>query len=211
MDNNMDISTRLKTWWQDLPIFTTLVFFTSIILFFCSFYPHYNQIALILYFPSLYSHFTPLPFFTYPVNHISLLSLIFALFCFLQIAHTTERSLGTIRYILFFILNNILAGAVFFLILLALYSFQIPIMQIWMFTAYSDGLWSIWMIEEVIDCNKIPNELTQYCCIPISFKRKYLPFVFLLAFMVMSRTLLFWDLFAGMIIGYLRNDYFRCV
>lgn len=136
---------------------------------------------------------------TAPFIELSLLQLLFCMLSFLPTACNTERSLGTARYVAFFMMNFLILESLFAFLLYGL-SF-IPNLTLLRGTMTA-GLWPLIMVQMVIRCNMNPDAPGSLFLCPCQIKSKYIPWAFLGLFSLLGGVM--WDLLLGIIVGYLR-------
>ena len=202
---NQSRGSQFLNWLKAMPFFTRSILFLTILLSLVS-----------IFLPSIVTLFTIIPIifidnyaiysiFTFPYCHLSVLHLIFALLAFIPTAYKTERSLGTYRYISFFIVTNALLGLLYVAILyLGAATGLSFFVEAYKFYPCA-GLWPIIMTEMVVKCNKNPEASVQFMCFPVQIKNKYYPWIFFCVFSLMFRIV--FDVLVGIIGGYLRNIY----
>ena len=201
--NINDLGSSLKNFYKNMPLFVMFVlYFTIILCIFSLFLPlEISYLVLISYtFINDNKYWT---IFTFTFYHTSILNLVFALFFYLPNASSTEKKLGTVRYIYFFIINSGIIGVVYGLLM-----FCISFISIFSSSIYVPciGLWPVIMMEVVINCNVNPNDLIGLWCFFCQIPNKWYPWVLVLMFSVMN-SFVFYDLVVGLLVGYFRKFY----
>jgi membrane associated rhomboid family serine protease len=133
---------------------------------------------------------------TAPYMHDQLLMLFFCLLSYLPTAIIRERSIGTSRMLLEFVIINLFVQTLF-LPLAYLFQSAFPGMKI-----ASLGLWPVIMCEIVIECNRYPDMERAFCFCPFVLPSKYHPLLYVLLFAVMNLPGSC-SIIAGFLTGYL--------
>jgi Eukaryotic integral membrane protein (DUF1751) len=200
---NQDVGSRLTAWWTTVPVFTRLVLYLTLILYTLSLFSAIAWYLVLIPGNVIYGYYI-WTIFTFPYINPSIFGIFFSLISYLPTASITERRLGTIRYMSFFIQTNAIIGIVATGLIYLLSLAPLPILQNILGELFC-GLWPIIMVEMVINFNKEPERLVQFMCFPFSIKMKYYPWMLFLFFSILFGIL--WSLLFGIIVGYLRNIY----
>lgn len=209
-DPNQDICGKLKAWWQEVPAYTRFILYVSLVMFAASMVVPVVSFWIVLV-PAVFLEKLYLwQVLTFEFQPFGIFGLLFTMFSYLPTACRTERRLGTVRYISFFLITNAILAVIYVglarlgketgISLLSMIYSMVPLC----------GLWPLIMVEMVIRCNKDPESLVGFMCFPIQLKNKYFPWVFFCIFLLLSGGMVL-SLFVGIIVGYLRNFLFRSV
>ena len=146
---------------------------------------------------------------TFPYQHLGISHLLFALIAFIPLSCEFEKYLGTLRYIFFFLLMNMIIGILYSITLFFTSYLKYKIFQYSLIYPCS-GLWPI-IIVFIIDIFNInPEAPTNFIFFPFEIKSKYYPWVFLIFYSVFFGY--YFEIIFGFIVGYLSNlylDYFN--
>ena len=205
MSSSQDSMVQLKVWWEDVPIFAKFIAFLITTLYILSWFTFYPLVNLLLIpFYVIYQQYW-WEVLTFQYQHPKIIMLIFALWSYLPTASKTERVMGTVKYISYFLIMNIIIGAVHVVLMFALFETGLSLFQGCLYVP-SYGLWPLILSNMVVRCNQNPDNLIQFLCFPCKFKQKYYPWIFFLAFSLLFE-LVMWNLLVGIIAGYLSNFY----
>eukprot|EP00826_Nyctotherus_ovalis_P022769 TRINITY_DN1758_c0_g4_i2.p1 TRINITY_DN1758_c0_g4~~TRINITY_DN1758_c0_g4_i2.p1 ORF type:complete len:254 (-),score=56.33 TRINITY_DN1758_c0_g4_i2:137-898(-) len=116
---------------------------------------------------------------------------------FIALAVDHEKSMGTVRFFLYFTLTTLLSNLLFNLLMLLLSTLHSAFLK---FPFY--GLTPFLMVEIVIEANKNPEENRQYFLMPSAYKAKYYPLAMFVVLSVFTGFDVF-PLLAGVAVGYL--------
>ena len=201
---NQDVGTKLQNWWKEVPLFTRLILYISVLL--CGIDLVSPLLASwLLIIPAYFlENFYLWQVLTFPYQLLGLLQLLFTMLVYMPTACRTERRLGTVRYISFFVLTNIIL-AVLYVALTRAASETGGSLFVTIYTSVPfSGLWPLIMVEIVIRCNKDPDVLVNFMCFPVQIKHKNYPWVFFFIFLLISPWAV-GSLLVGIIVGYLRK------
>lgn len=198
---DQDNGALFKNWWKDLAIFSKFIFITTIITSILSLFMMEFILFILCFNPLLVTQaYTFWQFFTFPYACLNPISALFSLCSYMPICGKKERVLGTIRFIIFFVIQNFVIGLAFIPLFYFLYYIGVP-PEVYFFKLFLSGLWPAIMIDMVLSFNQDGEEITQFMCFPIQIKRKWYPWAFFLFFSLLFGVI--FNLLAGILIGYL--------
>lgn len=205
MSNPGDFCVQIKEWWRRIPLFSMSIFYFTLFLFLISFIGLFSIDSFILFPSDFITYFYIWEIFTFQYFNNSIISYLFQIFSYLPTSCKSEREMSTVTYICFFLMNNIIIGVIYVLLMELLSNVNVS------FLIGTDGiptygLWPVLITEIVIRCNKNPDALTRFCMIPCEFKQKFYPWVIFALFSLFSQFVMY-DLIVGMMVGYLRKIY----
>ena len=146
-----------------------------------------------------------------------ILNLIFAFFFWLPQAIILERSIGTIKYMLNFLINSTFIQLLYslFIIIMGFIFNGITEKKIHYYHntteieyIESDGLWPYIMMEMTVLCLANPDNNMNIFGIPYQIKSKYYPFLMLLFIFIINFSIRF-DFFAGVVYGFFYVYYLK--
>ena len=201
---NEDIGAKLIKWWREVPMFTTTILYTvvAVFLLYC-FTSFYFIVYGILIASWVINNLYLWEVLTFPYIHTNLLHLLFSLFSYLPTACRTERRLGTVRYISFFVHTNFAIGILFVGLMKFLSSITVLPLFSGLMSLPCTGLWPIIFVEMVLRCNKDPDVLVKFMCFPVNIKMKYYPWMLFAVFSLFFGVL--WQALIGILVGYMRK------
>ena len=200
---NQDLFGQLHTWWKEVPIFTRLILYISLLLSTILLISPLVAFWTVLFPAHFLDHFYLWQVLTFPYQSLKFLQLLFTMIAYLPTACITERRLGTVRYISFFIITNAILGLLYVALTRAAAETGLAFFVTMYTVVPFCGLWPLIMVEMVIRCNKDPDVLVNFMCFPVQIKHKYYPWVFFLIFLLMSTAV--GSLLVGIVVGYLRK------
>jgi|LauGreDrversion4_2_1035121.scaffolds.fasta_scaffold210933_1 hypothetical protein len=197
--SNGSWSESLQEWWSRCPLFTRFIIYTSVIIYILS----WIFIELVLFFCNIpfltINKYHLWTIFTTAFVNLHLLTLLFALWSWVDISVKLENRSGTMHFILnFFVLNSLIQ--VVYLTTIILLSYIYPPF----YMMPSAGLWPLIMSLITIECLRNPEADYFFFC---SFKAKYYPWILLLFFMIFNQFVIQVDVLAGILFGYISFYY----
>jgi len=143
----------------------------------------------------------------------NILSIIFSLYFWLSEAVKLEKEIGTIKYMLIFLMNTICIQIIYCLImfLLSLIIRNDYFLKIKITTSgiRNEGLWPILLCDLTLLCLSNPLEPMRFFFFPCVIKAKYYPFVLFLIFTVLSGFHIDFEIFCGIGFGFLYHYYLK--
>ena len=188
-----------------------------------------NLIFYLFSFSTIFSYYlSNIPQYTIKHFHIwrlltsnflstSILNLIFAFFFWIPQAINLERSIGTIKYMLNFLINSTLIQLTYslFIIIMGFFFNGITDKKIHYYHQTkeieyieSDGIWPYIMMEMTVLYLANPDNNMNIFCIPYPIKSKYYPFLMLIFIFIINFSIRF-DFIAGVVYGYFYVFYLK--
>ena len=196
-----DMSTVLKDWWTNLPTFSRIVLCSLGLTYLLS-WISVGLVSLAISVPALNLFgFQVWRLFTSSFVCIQLITLLFTTFMFSMRTGKIERSMGTARYFVYFMLNTVCIQVMYTGLFTLLCMTEMPYFCMRYFSA---GLWPMIMLEIVKQCCEDPERSMRLCCFPCDIKAKYFPLIFCAIFFIFAFPA---DIISGVILGYLRKVY----
>ena len=211
--NQSSCQEDLKKLYYSMPFFIRFVVTSTVILYLLNcFIP---QIALYLsnipYF--VIFNFQVWRLFTNAFITTSIFNIIFAFISWIKDASNLESNIGTMKYMMIFMVNSILIQCIEMTILLiiSLISRQKS------FLAYNynlghvenDGLWPIIMAELTLLCLCNPDIEMRFMFLPCVVKAKYYPILLFGFFTLLNQFQLNFGVLSGIIYGFLYHKYLK--
>ena len=190
-----EIKNNIRRLWGIIPLFIKIISFSSIIFY-----------ILILLFKSISFYLSNIPLYT--VYHFQLwriltsflintniFNVILGLIFWVREGSSMEARLGTLRYIIIFLQNNILIQILYSLIitLISLIIRNKKFMEkkvIYeddiILTIKNCGLWPNIICELTLLCISNPNTKVNFLFIPYNFSAKYYPFILFIIFCIVN-------------------------
>jgi len=182
-----------------LPLFCKFIFTSCTALYLVSFLLP-QPLYLVALTPSLViSQYHVWRLITAPFYNPQLLMLLFGLWSYMPRAGPHEKTEGTVRMAMEFLIYTLIISLLFCLTGFILGSSASP----GFYLAPQMGLWPLVMCEMVVDCNRDPDVARYLCCLPIQIKSKYFPWIFLLIFFLLAPEASL-SLVVGFAVGYLQ-------
>ena len=172
----VDLSTKIKTWWNSVPLFIKFIMIFTSILY-----------ILNLFIPYISFFFSNIPYYTIFKIQIwrlitnafittSLLNILFAFISWIKDACALENSMGTIKYMLIFFINSILIQIIysFILILISIIIQNKSVLKLNLIgrNVENNGLWPIIMSELTLLCMMNPESPMRVFFFPCEVKAK---------------------------------------
>ena len=209
----VDLSTKIKTWWNSVPLFIKFIMISTSILY-----------ILNLFIPYISFFFSNIPYYTIFKIQIwrlitnafittSLLNILFAFISWIKDACALENSMGTIKYMLIFFINSILIQIIYSLILI-LISIIIQNKSVLKLNLIgrnveNNGLWPIIMSELTLLCMMNPESPMRVFFFPCEVKAKYYPIILFLLFMLFNGMQIDFAVLSGILYGFLYHYFLR--
>jgi len=188
--NGNNINEKVEKIIESTPLFIKIIFFITIVLYlFNSFAPFISWIfANVPYYTIIYLNIWRL--ITTPFITTNLLSIIFSIYFWYQEAVKIEKEIGTVKYMLIFLINSffiqIMYTSISCLLWLIMRSTSILKLKIRNSGIRNDGLWPILLCDLTLLCLSNPEKLQKFYSFRFSLKAKYYPLVLLAIFTVIS-------------------------
>ncbi len=209
----IDIQTKIKTWWNSVPLFIKFIILSTSILY-----------ILNLFIPYISLFFSNIPYYTILKLQIwrlitnafittSILNIIFAFISWIKDACALENSMGTLKYMIIFFINAILIQIIYslILILISLIIKNKSVLKLNLISGHveNNGLWPIIMSELTLLCLMNPENPMRLFFFPCEVKAKYFPFMLFLLFMLFNGMQIDFSVLSGILYGYLYHYFLR--
>lgn len=202
-----DLGTQFVTWVKNIPAHTQVVLFFATITYAMSLFSlpidnlFVNDSQKVLEGLQFWRIFTCAYVVCYLVTYV------FMLLIYIPSACYRERDIGTVRYFVYFLLNNLFGQFIFIGLDYLFYVYLIPGYQgtteyIPQFQYASGGLWVIMMSDMVIRNYQDPERPVNFMCCPLQLRAKFTHWCFFTTLSIIFLKIRF-DLLAGIIIGHL--------
>ena len=198
---------------DNMPLFIKIVVFSTIILYIINLFIPYVAyfLADIPYFTIFYVQIWRLITTSFITTNI--LSIIFSLFFWFREAVKVEKSTGTIKYMLIFLMNtffiNILYCVLMLLISLIIQNKSILLLKVTQRGVKNDGLWPIMLCELTLLCLSNPEANMKFFLFPCVIKAKYYPLLLFLVFTIISGFSIDFENICGIGFGFLYHYYLK--
>ena len=151
--------------------------------------------------------------FTTPFMTTGIFAVIFSIFFWYDKASKLEKEIGTIKYMLIFLMNSICIQILYCILMLFL-SFiiqkKIPLlMKVTLGGVVNTGLWPILLCDITLLCLSNPNENMQFRFFPCIIKTKYYPFILFLIFTIISGFRIDFENLCGIGFGFLYHYFLK--
>lgn len=185
---------------------TIIIYLINILIPFVSFFlsdiPYYT-----IYYCQIWRLITT-PFMT-----TNILSIVFSLYFWFSEAVKLEKEIGTIKYMLIFLINTICIQIIYCLILLLLsliFRTQYFLkMKITSNGIRNEGLWPILLCDLTLLCLSNPLEPMRFFLFPCVVRAKYYPLVLFLIFTIISGFQIDFEILCGIGFGFLYHYYLK--
>ena len=203
----------LKKLYYSMPFFIRFVVTSTVILYLLNLFIH--QISLYLsnipYF--VIFNFQVWRLFTNAFITTSIFNIIFAFISWIKDASNLEQNIGTMKYMMIFMVNSILIQSIEMAILLIislisgqksflLYNYNFGYVE-------NDGLWPIIMAELTLLCLCNPEIEMRFMFLPCVVKAKYYPILLFGFFTLLNQFHLNFGVLSGIIYGFLYHRYLK--
>ena len=211
--NQSSCQEDLKKLYYSMPFFIRFVVTSTVILYLLNcFIP---QIALYLsnipYF--VIFNFQVWRLFTNAFITTSIFNIIFAFISWIKDASNLESNIGTMKYMMIFMVNSILIQSIEMAILLIIslisrqksflaYNYNLGYVE-------NDGLWPIIMAELTLLCLCNPDIEMRFMFLPCVVKAKYYPILLFGFFTLLNQFQLNFGVLSGIIYGFLYHKYLK--
>jgi len=198
---------------DSIPLFIKIILCITIILYLLNpFIPFISWIfANIPYYTIIYLNIWRL--ITTPFITTNILSIIFSIFFWYKEAVKIEKEIGTVKYMLVFLINSffiqIIYTAVSFLLWLIMRSTSILKLKITDSGIRNDGLWPILLCDLTLLCLSNPEKLQKFYFFRFSLKAKYYPLVLLAIFTIISGFRIDLEILCGIGYGFLYHYHLK--
>ena len=199
-EGNGSLNDSAKLYWSNVPLFTRFIVYTSITIYIMS----WIMISIVLLFCNI-PYYTLYEFriwtlVTTVFVNLNILTLLFALWSWIDISMKLENRNGTMHFILNFFTLNLIIQSIYLTMTIFL-SFLFPSV----FRQYSAGLWPLIMSLITIECLINPEADYSFFFFPV--KAKFYPWFLLLFFTILNQFMIQIDVLAGILLGYLSFYY----
>ena len=205
-NGNSSFGEKIKQYWSEIPLMVKIICSITITFYLLSWFKIFNPILNAL---------VNIPYFTVTKFKIwtlattilitpSIINILFAGMAWLPSAIVFEKELGSTRYILNLFTRSIIIQILYVVltgILAILFGSEIMIKP-------SVGLWPIILGDITIQCQQNPEREMMLFLVPYPIKARYYPWALVGFFALLNFSIQF-DLFAGIIFGYLYVYYIK--
>ena len=151
--------------------------------------------------------------FTTPFMTTGIFAVIFSIFFWYDKASKLEKEIGTIKYMLIFLMNSICIQILYCILMLFL-SFiiqkKIPLlMKVTLGGVVNTGLWPILLCDITLLCLSNPNENIYFRFLPCNIKAKYYPLILFLIYTFITQFHIDLENLCGIGFGFLYHYYLR--
>lgn len=210
---SIDCKETVKKKWKEIPLFIkTLLVITSIL------YIVNLPINYISFYLSNIPYYTIFNFqiwrlLTSVFMTTSIFNIIFALFGWVKDASSLEISMGTIKYMLIFIINSLLIQVICTIIVgfLGLIISSPNFMKLGEKDGRveNSGFWPIILCEITLLCMSNPDSSMRVLCFPCEIKAKYYPIILFVIYSVLNAFSFDFQIISGIIYGLLYHYYLK--
>ena len=209
----IDLSTKIKLWWNSIPLFVKFIISSTSIFYLLNLFISYVSFIL-----------ANIPYFTIFKIQIwrlvtnafittSLLNIIFAFLSWIKDACALENAMGTLKYMIIFFINSIFIQIIYSLILLLFYLITkekgFLFINFGLGQAENNGLWPIIMAELTLLCMTNPEIPMRVFFFPCEVKAKYYPLVLFFIFMLFNGMQIDFGVLSGILYGFLYHYLLR--
>ena len=211
--NQSSCQEDLKKLYYSMPFFIRFVVTSTVILYILNLF--IPQIALYLsnipYF--VIFNFQVWRLFTNAFITTSIFNIIFAFISWIKDASNLESNIGTMKYMMIFMVNSILIQCIemSILLIISLISRQKSFLAYNYNLGYveNDGLWPIIMAELTLLCLCNPDIEMRFMFLPCVVKAKYYPILLFGFFTLLNQFQLNFGVLSGIIYGFLYHKYLK--
>ena len=206
-NNGPNCREYLQQAWDKVPLFVRIVIILSVVLYLFSFF-EFLQANLLLYLINIPSStvykFYVWSIFTSVFINLSILNLLFAMISWVPSSIQQEQKVGTIKYMLNFLMHSISIELLYVIISMILFKI-FPTMS----NTPSSGLWPLLMAEITLSCCSDPEKPVVMMFIPYPFKAKYYPWALTGFFALINGFQIQYDAIIGIIYAYFYFFYLK--
>ena len=198
---------------ESMPLFIKIVIFSTIILYLLNIISPYVAFYLadIPYLTIYYFHIWTL--ITNSFITTGIISIIFSLIFWYRDAVKLERQIGTVKYMLIFLMNSfciqIIYCTIMFLIALIINNKIVLKLKVTPNGVVNSGLWPILMCDLTLLCLSNPEEPMKVFIFPCIIKAKYYPFILFLLFTIISGFNIDFEVMCAIGFGFLYHFYLK--
>jgi membrane associated rhomboid family serine protease len=214
--NQSNCQEDMKNLYYSMPFFIRFVVTSTIILYLLNlFIPQISFILSNIPYLIIFK-FQIWRFFTNAFITTSIFNIIFALISWVKDASNLESNIGTMKYMMIFMVNSIFIQIIEMTILFIIYLIcgrQESILYMNVINGYvnNDGLWPIIMAELTLLCLCNPEIEMRFMFFPCVIKAKYYPIVLVGFFTVLNQFHINFGVLAGIIYGFIYHKYLKNV
>ena len=143
----------------------------------------------------------------------NIISILFSLFFCFREAVKLEKEIGTVKYMLIFLMNTFCIQIIYclitFLISLIIRNSYLLKMKITDKGVRSEGLWPIFLCDLTLLCLSNPLEPQKFFFIPLTIIAKYYPLILFAIFTILSGFRFDLEVFCGIGFGFLYHYYLK--
>ena len=198
---------------NSMPLFIKFVLFITLILYLINiFIPFISLIFANIPYYTIY-YFNLWRLITTSFITTNILSIIFSIYFWYQEAVKLEREIGTVKYMLIFLMNSfciqLMYTLIMFLFSLIIRSQTILKLKITNSGVRNEGLWPILLCDLTLLCLSNPEEPQKFYFFPFSLKAKYYPIFLFVFFTVLSGFRIDLEVLCGIGFGFLFHYYLK--
>lgn len=198
---------------NSMPLFIKLVLFITLFLYLSNlFIPFISFIFSNIPYYTIY-YFNLYRLITTSFITTNILSIIFSIYFWYQEAVKLEREIGTVKYMLIFLMNSfciqLMYTLIMFLFSLIIRSTKILNLKITNSGVRNDGLWPILLCDLTLLCLSNPEEPQKFYFFPFSLKAKYYPIFLFVFFTIISGFRVDLEVLCGIGFGFLFHYYLK--
>ena len=206
MNQDQLITTRLQNWYASIPLFsyfTIIVTLVSCIMSLSFVYPD-ETIYYLTFDPyTVIDTGTYYSIFSFPFICPGVPQAFLSIYSYQSIFIAKEKSFGTFRYIIYFVLLNVVIGVCY--IPMSIFGGFNNITTNPLFNIRLYGLWACTMAELIMDSHANPNKEVSFLCFTCKLKNKYYTWVLFIVFAMIGKAIFM--LIAGVMAGYICKGY----
>ena len=196
-----------------MPLFIKFVLFITIILYLINiFIPFISLIFANIPYYTIY-YFNLWRLITTSFITTNILSIIFSIYFWYQEAVKLEREIGTVKYMLIFLMNTfciqLMYTLIMFLFSLIIRSQTLLQLKITNSGVRNEGLWPILLCDLTLLCLSNPEERQKFYFFPFSLKAKYYPIFLFVFFTILNGFRIDLEVLCGIGFGFLFHYYLK--
>lgn len=197
---------------SSIPFFIKFVILSNIIFYLLNlFLPISLVLSDIPYYTIYYCNLWRLITTSFMTTDI--ISILFSIFFWFRDAVKLEREIGTVKYMLIFLMNSFCIHIIYclitFLVSLIIRNSYILKMKMYQKGVRNEGLWPILLCDLTLLCLSNPLEPQKFFFIPCVIKAKYYPFFLFGLFTIVSGFRVDLEVICGIGFGFLYHYYLR--
>ena len=193
---------QFKELLSEIPFFIRFIIIIQLILFILNIFIKYISFYLSNIPSYIIYHYQLWRLITSSFITTNIINMIIGFIVWIKDAISFEKSLGTIRYILVFIINSIFINIIYCLIsYLINYISKTKTNYLEMNEVNNNGIWPIIICDITLLCINNPNSYIEFLFKPCPIKAKYYPFFIIVLISLINKFRVNYEILSGFLYG----------